>query len=98
MNKSKHFVSLALTVFVSLSSFAQRIVCDETCKVEFQHPADEPSATTSTSAKLENSYAVVSPVGRGTVEMIQQAERLTTLAGKTIAVVGESFMTSITHP
>ena len=43
-------------------------------------------------------FAVVSPVGQGTVEPIRQAPRLTTLAGKTIAVVGVSFMTGITHP
>ncbi|HOM59346.1 MAG TPA: hypothetical protein PK770_05730, partial [Kiritimatiellia bacterium] len=43
-------------------------------------------------------YAVVSPVGRQTVQMIQQAPRLDTLEGKTIAVVGGSFMAGITHP
>ena len=43
-------------------------------------------------------YAVVSPVGKPTVEMIKQAPRLDTLAGKTIAVVGGSFMANITHP
>jgi hypothetical protein len=43
-------------------------------------------------------YAVVSPVGKQTVEMIKQAPRLDTLNGKTIAVVGGSFMASITHP
>ncbi len=43
-------------------------------------------------------YAVVSPVGKQTVSMIKQAPRLDTLNGKTIAVVGGSFMASITHP
>lgn len=43
-------------------------------------------------------YAVVSPVGTGTVEPIKQAPRLSTLEGKTIAVVGVSFMTGVTHP
>lgn len=43
-------------------------------------------------------YAVVSPVGKQTVQMIKQAPRLDTLDGKTIAVVGGSFMASITHP
>ncbi|HEV7298373.1 MAG TPA: hypothetical protein VGN72_03340, partial [Tepidisphaeraceae bacterium] len=42
-------------------------------------------------------YAVVSPVGKPTVQMIKQAPRLETLDGKTIAVVGGSFMASITH-
>lgn len=43
-------------------------------------------------------YAVVSPVGKPTVQPIQQAPRLETLNGKTLAVVGGSFMASITHP
>ena len=43
-------------------------------------------------------YAVVSPVGRASVEMISQAPRLASLDGKTIAVVGVSFMTGVTHP
>ena len=43
-------------------------------------------------------YAVVSPVGKQTIQMITQAPRLDTLEGKTVAVVGGSFMASITHP
>lgn len=43
-------------------------------------------------------YAVVSPVGRQTIKMISQAPRLDSLDGKTVAVVGGSFMASITHP
>lgn len=42
-------------------------------------------------------YAVVSPVGYHAVPMIQQAARLDTLAGKRIALVGGSFMASVTH-
>ncbi len=43
-------------------------------------------------------YTVVSPVGKATIPMIEQAPRLETLDGKTIAVVGGSFMANITHP
>ncbi len=43
-------------------------------------------------------YAVVAPVGNQTVEMITQAPRLSTLEGKTIAVIGGSFMANVTHP
>lgn len=43
-------------------------------------------------------YSVVSPVAPRTVPMIGQAPRLNTLDGKTIAVVGGSFMASVTHP
>ena len=71
---------------------SNRIICDETCKSE---ASGNISGAASSS---EMNYAVVSPVGRGTVEMILQAPRLTTLAGKTIAVVGGSFMASVTHP
>ncbi|HOB22177.1 MAG TPA: hypothetical protein PKI30_04935, partial [Bacillota bacterium] len=46
----------------------------------------------------ENRYAVVAPVGKQTIPMLTQAPRLNTLAGKTIAVVGGSFMANVTHP
>jgi hypothetical protein len=54
--------------------------------------------TTVTAQSTEMAYSVVSPVGKQTIPMITQAPRLDTLAGKTIAVVGESFMASVTHP
>ena len=42
-------------------------------------------------------YAIVSPVGYHDVPMITQAKRLDTLSGKTIALVGGSFMAPTTH-
>ena len=42
-------------------------------------------------------YAISSPVGYHNVEMIKQAERLDTLDGKKIALVGGSFNADITH-
>ena len=42
-------------------------------------------------------YAVVSPIGRSKMEIIKQAPRLKTLSGKTIALVGTSFMAKVTH-
>lgn len=45
-----------------------------------------------------STYAVVAPVGKQTVAMIEQAPRLDTLEGKTIALVGGSFMAHVTHP
>lgn len=62
--------------------------CNDRCRIE----TDIFSDTT------EQRYAVVSPVGRTTVPMLEQAPRLNTLEGKTIAVVGGSFMASVTHP
>ncbi|WP_207496797.1 UGSC family (seleno)protein [Aridibaculum aurantiacum] len=45
----------------------------------------------------EQVFGVVAPVGHHAVKMITQAPRLNTLEGKTIALVGGSFNTSITH-
>ncbi len=42
-------------------------------------------------------YAIVSPVGYHDVESIAQAPRLDTLSGKTVALVGGSFMAKETH-
>ena len=41
---------------------------------------------------------VLSPVGQSSIPKIKQSPRLSTLNGKTIAVVGGSFMASVTHP
>ena len=41
---------------------------------------------------------VLSPVGPSSIKKIAQAPRLDTLDGKTIAIVGGSFMASVTHP
>lgn len=43
-------------------------------------------------------YSVYSPVPPGDVKMIQQAPRLDSWEGKTIAIVGGSFMAKVTHP
>ncbi|MCQ2156126.1 MAG: hypothetical protein MJY57_02865 [Bacteroidales bacterium] len=116
----KRIIALLALIAATIPAWAQnttagkRIVCDETCREEYQKAetaaaAPKPEATKSetTSRPVAPSapgaataplYAVVSPVGRSNVEMINQAPRLETLDGKTIAVVGVSFMTGITHP
>lgn len=43
-------------------------------------------------------HAVLAPVGISSNKQITQAPRLKTLDGKTIAIVGGSFMASVTHP
>ena len=43
-------------------------------------------------------WAMVSPVGYHNVEALEQAPRLDSLEGKTVALVGGSFMASTTHP
>ena len=87
------FILLSLSIAMSVEVSAQRIICDETCKL-----ADAPAGTVSVSVNQNPEYAVVSPIGQSSVEMISQAPRLETLEGKTIAVVGVSFMTHVTHP
>ncbi len=114
--KSHQLRSITISLVCSLLCLelnAQRIVCDETCKLADAPPAtaavkppkDKPtasikneSAIPATSSKEEPCYAVVSPLGCSSVEIIRQASRLETLDGKTIAVVGVSFMTGVTHP
>lgn len=80
------FLISVFSIFSPVVLAQERIVCDETC------------GTTPDAKSVSVGYAVVSPVGRSTVGPIRQAPRLTTLDGKTIAVVGESFMCRITHP
>ena len=92
MGKRHILTAILLLLCATATAQNSRIICDETCKSE----ASGNTSTTTSSANAN--LAVVSPVGRCTVEMIQQAPRLTTLEGKTIAVVGGSFMASVTHP
>lgn len=47
--------------------------------------------------EVVGTYDVLSPVGQSSVEMIEMAPRLGSLDGKTIALVGGSFMASVTH-
>ena len=77
---------------------AQRIVCDDTCRLSDAEPATVSGSASVAKGESAPGYAVVSPMGRPTVEMIAQAPRLASLDGKTIAVVGVSFMTGVTHP
>jgi hypothetical protein len=46
----------------------------------------------------EATYTVLSPVPESAVEPIKSAPRLKSLDGKTIALVGGSFMANVTHP
>ena len=46
----------------------------------------------------EATYTVLSPVPESAVEPIRPAPRLKSLDGKTIALVGGSFMANVTHP
>ena len=77
-------MAIAFALFsLGIQAQSDRFTCDESCV---------PDATGAVK------YNVVSPVGFSTVEPIKMALRLTTLDGKTIAIVGEDFMYNITHP
>ena len=80
------FVLFLLVVLTLADVSARRILCDDNCKSEFEEQSTVPK------------FAVVSPVGMPSVEMIAQAPRPTTLDGKTIAIVGQSFMATVVHP
>ncbi|MBQ6535047.1 MAG: hypothetical protein IJI37_07730, partial [Opitutales bacterium] len=84
MKKIIAFVLNALAA--SLCAFAEKSCPDGVCEV--------PDSSTVASGR----YAVYSPVGIGNIAPIKQAARLDSLDGKTIAVVGGSFMAYITHP
>ncbi|MBQ3632855.1 MAG: T9SS type A sorting domain-containing protein [Paludibacteraceae bacterium] len=79
----KKFLFLLMLLASTGVSVFGRVICDTACHA----PEDE-----------YRNFAVVSPVGRSMVTHIQQAPRLETLDGKTIAVVGVSFMAHVTHP
>ena len=46
----------------------------------------------------EAEFSVVSPVPEAAIEPMREAPRLKSLDGKTIALVGGSFMANVTHP
>jgi len=90
---SRFLFAVLLTVLCSVQLCAQTpsgpIICDDdVCLIEAtggEKPAGEV-------------FSVVCPLGQSFVKPIEQAPRLSTLDGKTIAVVGGSFMASVTHP
>ena len=83
----KLFISVVVLTATATAQNNSRIVCDDNCKTE-----------SGAAVVKGDGFAVVSPVGRGTVQMIEMAPRLSTLEGKTIAIVGGSFMARTTHP
>ncbi len=83
----KLFIFVAVLTATATAQTNSRVICDENCKTE-----------SGTTVVKGDGFAVVSPVGRGTVQMIEMAPRLNSLEGKTIAIVGGSFMARITHP
>ena len=84
-------IPLLLTAFVILTGGSFRVFGADDCDTAGQCKLP---GSVSDAAKS----GVLSPVGQSTITKIKQAPRLSTLNGKTIAVVGGSFMASVTHP
>lgn len=78
-------LSMLLAVSAAAETAAPQECPDGLCSL----PASEPQ---------DGTYAVCSPVGKSHIQNISQAPRLDTLDGKTIALVGGSFMAYVTHP
>ena len=86
MNMKQNFLNkLLLTIGVIISSCT--VINAQTCDPGGGCGGDETVGT----------YDVLSPVGQSSVDMIELAPRLESLEGKTIALVGGSFMASVTH-
>ena len=76
-----------LLLFFSMFFFLFTVASGQTCD-----PSGDCGGDT-----IPGNYDVLSPMGQSAVEMIEMADRLETLEGKTIALVGGSFMASVTH-
>lgn len=84
----KHIMAL-VALATAFGAAGQKPVCDDNVCVIEEHGGVMP---------VGEIYNVVSPVGKASVKAIEQAPRLGSLDGKTIAIVGGSFMASVTHP
>ena len=87
--KRKIFLSGLLSISLTIPIFAENSTCE---------PNSECPLPDVLEANSQSLYKVYSPIGENTIKFIEQAPRLSTLNGKTIAVVGGSFMASVTHP
>ncbi len=76
------FLLVASVMILALAAHAQ-----ESCEPGGSCGGDENQGT----------FDVLAPVGQSAVDMIEMAPRVESLEGKTIALVGGSFMASVTH-
>ena len=77
-----------MTLPIAVAAFAAAFAAEETCKDGICPLPASPA---------EAEFAVLSPVPETAVETVKQGPRLRSLEGKTIALVGGSFMASVTH-
>lgn len=82
-------LTVSCAVCTHARSLSEQLVCDDNvCAVEANGGKELTGEI----------FSVVCPMGQSVVKPIEQAPRLSSLDGKTIAVVGGSFMASVTHP
>ena len=86
-------LTLLLVAGLFLMACAAEMVCTDNMCVLPSAAADADEPLT-----ILPDYLALSPVPEVKVQMLAQGPRLETLAGKTIALVGGSFMASVTHP
>lgn len=82
------FITAAFVFWTGTAAAREPACSDNVCMIEARNgtmPAGEI-------------FPVVCPLGQSVVRPIEQVPRLSTLDGKTIAIVGGSFMASVTHP
>ena len=78
----------SMMTIAAAAAFAAAFALENTCKDGICPLPASPA---------EAEFAVLSPVPETAVETVKQAPRLKSLEGKTIALVGGSFMASVTH-
>ncbi len=87
------FAKIALVLGIGMALVAQEVECtDNMCAI----PSEQTASKAETSTVPD--FICLSPVAEVKVEPLPQKARLKTLDGKTIAIVGGSFMASVTHP
>ncbi|MBQ7650573.1 MAG: hypothetical protein IJS15_06415, partial [Victivallales bacterium] len=87
------YLMLSMALFSAIILKAQNVECtDDLCAM--------PSSMTASGAETSTvpDFICLSPVAQVKVELQRQNARLKTLEGKTVALVGGSFMASVTHP
>ena len=87
-----------MSKFVKASLIAMTVLCVSTECLAQQGTPKCTDGTCPLPTQGEAMFSVVSPVPETAIEPMAAAPRLATLNGKTIALVGGSFMANVTHP
>jgi len=88
----RHIILVFVLLWAAFLSGQEMECTDNMCTI--------PSSQTASKAETSTvpDYICLSPIAEVKVEPLPQKARLKTLEGKTIAIVGGSFMASVTHP